>query len=65
MPITALLIFLVGLSATLFGAWGQHTEAGRSRYDEMAGMIPYFAWWIGIILIAIAILLGIVAVVKR
>lgn len=65
MPTAAIIIFLIGLSAALFGYWGQHTEAGRIRYDEMAGMIPFFAWWAGIVLIAVAVILGIVAVVKR
>ncbi len=65
MPIATLVIFLVGLSAALFGAWGRYTEAGRTHYDEMAGMIPYFAWWAGIILIVVAAILGIGIVVKR
>lgn len=58
-------MFLIGLSAALFGAWGQHTDAGRTRYDEMAGMIPYFSWWGGVILIFVSVILGIITAVRR
>ncbi|MEM9282241.1 MAG: hypothetical protein AAGA96_10460 [Verrucomicrobiota bacterium] len=58
MAIAALLILLIGLAAAFFGFWGQHTESGRHRYDEMDGMIPLFAWWAGVSLIVVAIVLG-------
>tara|TARA_R110002096_G_scaffold42893_30_gene115419 strand:+ start:436 stop:633 length:198 start_codon:yes stop_codon:yes gene_type:complete len=57
--------FLIGLAAVLFGAWGIHTKMGRSRFDEMAGIIPYSAWYLGIGLIALAVVLWIVIAVRK
>ena len=37
---------ILGLCAgglMVFGVWGMFTDAGGRRYDEMAGMIPFFA----------------------
>lgn len=65
MTVTATILLILGLAGILFGAWGQYTDAGRARYDEMAGMIPYFAWWAGIILLSISIILWIAIAMKR
>ena len=43
MRMTALLIALVATACLCFSWWGLHTEAGRAQFDEMAGMIPFFA----------------------
>ncbi len=65
MGIFAAILFVLGTVAAVFGWWGQHTRAGQLKYDEMAGMIPFFAWWTGLVLIAIAIIVMIVMAVKR
>ncbi len=42
MGIFAAILFVLGTVAAVFGWWGQHTRAGQLKYDEMAGMIPFF-----------------------
>lgn len=42
---------VAGLAAAAFGWWGTYTVAGQHAYDEMAGMIPFFALWGGLVLI--------------
>ena len=49
---------IIGILATAFGYWGQYTEAGNKKYDEMAGMIPAFAYYLGIFLLIIASITG-------
>ena len=49
MKVSAIL-FILGVVLLLFGAWGRYSEAGRQKFDEMAGMIPLFAYWAGIVL---------------
>lgn len=39
----AVVILVISVSLGVFGYWGINTAAGRRRFDEMAGMIPYFA----------------------
>lgn len=57
----ALALAVIGVAATAFGAWGRHSRAGRAAFDEMAGIIPLGAFWLGIVLLLIAaILWGIV-----
>ena len=46
---------VVGLVLLIFGWWGQHTESGQKKFDEMAGMIPFFAFYLGIILALISV----------
>jgi hypothetical protein len=40
-------LLAIGIGLTAFGWWGLNTPAGRQRYDEMAGMIPMAAFWMG------------------
>ena len=40
-----------------FGYWGTATDAGQRRFDEMAGMIPYGAWYLGLLLAGVAVCL--------
>jgi hypothetical protein len=44
---TAQIITIAGVAAMAFGYWGSYTPAGRERFDEMAGMIPFFCLLIG------------------
>jgi hypothetical protein len=39
----AMLCLTVSAAMLSFGVWGTFTEAGRHRFDEMDGMIPFFA----------------------
>jgi heme/copper-type cytochrome/quinol oxidase subunit 2 len=43
MKTTALFLLVAALLTGSFGYWGMYTKAGRIQYDEMAGMIPWFA----------------------
>lgn len=50
----ALLTLVIGVAAICLGAWGRFTAAGRARFDEMAGIIPVFAWYGGIGLLLVS-----------
>lgn len=53
---------MIGLALVLFGWWGIYTAAGMRRYDEMDGLIPFFAGVAGFGLIAIAGMIALFAV---
>ena len=59
------ILVLSGFALSAFGAWGKHSEAGQRKYDEMAGMIPYFAWWLGLLFLAVAAMLGLVVFFRK
>jgi len=46
---------LLGVSLLTFGWWGQYTKSGHQNFDEMAGMIPFFAFYLGVIVVVISI----------
>ncbi|MCM8524999.1 MAG: hypothetical protein NE327_00670 [Lentisphaeraceae bacterium] len=54
MKIFTIICALVGLVGTIFGSWGRYSEAGQKKFDEMAGMIPFFSQCIGIFLLVLA-----------
>lgn len=54
MKITALIATLGAAMALCFGAWGRFTAAGRLRFDEMAGILPFASWYAGIALALLA-----------
>lgn len=56
----AAVLAIVGLALAVFGWWGIYTAAGMRRYDEMDGLIPFFAGVAGLFLLALA---GIVALI--
>lgn len=58
------IVGIFGLALVLFGGWGRWTEAGRRKYDEMAGMIPFFAYYAGLVLLAVAVVLAVFRWVK-
>ena len=59
MRVAGIILVLIALALGGFAYWGISTDSGRRRYDEMAGMIPFFAGIAGggILLIGIALLL--------
>lgn len=50
MRLAALILAVLALVLLGFGGWGRFTERGRASFDEMAGMIPLLAWWLGWVL---------------
>ena len=53
----SVILLVAGLSAIAFGYWGLNTVQGRARFDEMAGMIPFFAGIAGWMAIFLALVL--------
>lgn len=46
---------VLGIAGIIFGYWGVYTEAGNRKYDEMAGIIPMVALWLGGAFVIIAL----------
>ena len=65
MRITGIILVFIGIALTAFGAWGRFSEAGRQKFDEMAGMIPYFAYWFGIAFAVIAVALLVIDFIRK
>ncbi len=59
MKLAATLLTLLALALITFGYWGSRSQAGQRAFDEMAGIIPWFAWYAGLALGAVAVLLWI------
>jgi hypothetical protein len=57
----SLAIGILALGCLAFGAWGLWTRAGNRAFDEMAGMIPFFALILGGILALAAVILRLLA----
>lgn len=47
MKIAAILAILLGLGLMAFGWWGQNSAAGKAKYDEMDGILPWIAMILG------------------
>lgn len=58
MKIAALVLAVVGAALVVFGWWGIYTAAGMRRYDEMDGLIPFFAGVAGLFLLAVAVIVA-------
>lgn len=65
MNTTAIIALAMGVAAVLFGAWGHFSSTGRSRFDEMAGIIPYSAWYAGLGLVSVSVCLWIVIWIRK
>lgn len=57
MKTAIIIISILGGLLLAFGSWGRFSEAGKIKFDEMAGMIPYGAYYLGIILIVVSVIL--------
>lgn len=59
MRIIGLAICVIALLSAAFGYWGMFTVVGESHFDEMDGMIPFFALCAGVLLgiVGVALLL--------
>jgi hypothetical protein len=65
MKIIAGFIFFISIILAAFGYWGTYTKAGNIAYDEMAGMIPYFALLAAAILFVISIVLCLKLIIRK
>jgi hypothetical protein len=52
--IVAGVLAALGVALLAFGWWGLETVAGRQAFDEMAGMIPFGAEVLGVVLLLLA-----------
>jgi hypothetical protein len=59
-----LILTLLGLCLVAFGYWGVNTVRGRQMFDEMAGMIPMGVGALGVLCLAAALVVFIVARVR-
>jgi len=57
MKMVAIVLALVAVAGMAFGWWGLETVSGRRHFDEMAGMIPFFAGVGSVILLLLAVIL--------
>ena len=64
MRVTAVLLALSGALLVAYGWWGVNTVAGRRRYDEMAGMIPFGLGVLSALLLAAGVVVALIAVLK-
>jgi hypothetical protein len=60
--ITALVLAVAGAALAVFGWWGIYTAAGMRRFDEMDGLIPFFAGVAGLFLLSVAAIIALFAV---
>jgi len=56
---------LAGTLLSAFGWWGLEIAAGRHRFDEMAGMVPFAAGVLGALLLVACIALDVIAARNR
>ena len=61
----AMVLTVIGVAALAFGAWGKFSKAGRTRFDEMAGMIPEGSLYSGAVLLLVAAVLWILAFARK
>jgi hypothetical protein len=54
MSIPLIISFCLGTLLTLFGFWGTRSEKGKKKFDEMAGMIPFFSYYAGLLILAVS-----------
>jgi hypothetical protein len=55
MRATGLFLLIAAVLLGSFGYWGMYTKAGRIQYDEMAGMIPWFAQLMALFLFIVSV----------
>lgn len=61
MKSTAGVLAVIGIILAAFGWWGVYTPAGMHRFDEMDGIIPAAAGFLGLVLLAVAAALALLA----
>jgi hypothetical protein len=54
MKTAAVVLAAIGAALAAFGWWGVNTLAGQHRFDEMDGIIPAAAGFFGVVLLAVA-----------
>lgn len=62
----AIILLIAAIGFGIFGYWGMCTGSGRHAYDEMAGMIPFFAAiFSGLLFFIVLILLARIVYLKK
>jgi hypothetical protein len=54
MKLLIIILIFAGLVGVAFGAWGIYTPQGRTKFDEMDGLYPFFSGIAGIVSVVIA-----------
>lgn len=54
-------LLILSLACAAFAWWGMFTASGASHFDEMAGMIPFFAGVAAVVLLVAAALTRLLA----
>ena len=65
LSISASVLLLPAAALLAFGYWGFFTRAGNTRFDEMDGMIPYFALVAGLVLVCVSLALRVGSFITR
>ncbi|HET7228863.1 MAG TPA: hypothetical protein VFJ16_02540 [Longimicrobium sp.] len=61
MRIAAGVLAAAGIALAAFGWWGTFTQRGSRHFDEMDGLVPFFAGCAGLLLLALAAVVALVA----
>lgn len=54
------ILLTLGILLFSFGYWGYFTQSGSNCFDEMSGMIPFFALAGSVLIILIAVILKLI-----
>ena len=64
MKLASTIFALIGCCCLAFAWWGMNTSAGRSRFDEMDGLYPFFTGIAGGVLLILALVIAAIALWK-
>jgi hypothetical protein len=64
MRLAAIIALVCALGLGIFSWWGTRTEAGRRKFDEMAGIIPEFAGVAAVLIGAIGVVLFVLILLR-
>lgn len=62
---SAVVLLILAFALAAFGCWGLYTDAGRNRFDEMSGMIPFFALVLAVVLTLITGILFLIYILRK
>ncbi len=63
--VITIILAVAGAGLLAFGWWGMNTPTGQRRFDEMAGIIPFWAGLLGGFLLCVAIVVALIGRLRR